>query len=147
MDYRVRSAEERRRDIQDNARRLGIDEAFISRLVETFYARIRKHALLGPIFEQKIQDDWTPHLDTMKAFWSSVAMNSGRYSGKPMPAHMKLEGVTPAHFNIWLALFRQTVEDLSDNPETVDYFMVRAERIAASLQLGMFSLPGLQVSE
>ena len=64
MDYRVRSAEERRRDIQDNARRLGINEAFISRLVETFYARIRKHALLGPIFEQKRSRTIGPRIST-----------------------------------------------------------------------------------
>lgn len=143
MTFRIRSAEERRQEIQANAARLGIDETFISRLVETFYARVRKHPLLGPIFDGEIGDAWDAHLARMKDFWSSVAMNTGRYSGKPMPAHMKLKGVSPAHFNIWLALFRQTLEDLGSDPETVDYFMQRAERIAQSLQYGMFGLDGL----
>ena len=140
MTVRIRSAEDRRREIQENAARLGIDEAFISDLVENFYTRVRAHPLLGPVFETEIGDHWTPHLATMKDFWSSVAMNTGRYSGKPFPAHMKLTGVTPAHFNIWLALFRLTLEELSDSGETVEYFMERANRIARSFQLGMFEL-------
>ena len=140
MTYQIRSAEERRREIQENAERLGIDEAFVSNLVENFYTRVRAHPLLGPVFQNEIDDNWAPHLATMKDFWSSVAMNTGRYSGKPFPAHMKLTGITPAHFNIWLALFRLTLEELSDTAETVDYFMERANRIARSFQLGMFEL-------
>jgi len=146
MTMRVRSADDRRREIQENATRLGIDEAFISDLVERFYARVRAHPLLGPVFEQEIRDQWPSHLAKLKDFWSSVSMNTGRYSGKPFPAHMKLTGITPAHFNIWLALFRLTLEDLSNNPETVDYFMERANRIARSFQLGIFELgngPGI----
>jgi hemoglobin len=140
MTLRIRSAEDRRREIQENAARLGIDEAFISDLVDAFYTRVRAHPLLGPVFEGEIGDYWGPHLATMKDFWSSVAMNTGRYSGKPFPAHMKLTGITPAHFNIWLALFRLTLEDLTSNAETVDYFMERSNRIARSFQLGMFEL-------
>ncbi|MDX1291319.1 MAG: group III truncated hemoglobin [Hyphomonas sp.] len=143
MVIRIRSADDRRREIQENAARLGIDEAFVSDLVDNFYTRVRAHPLLGPVFDAEIQDDWGPHLAKMKDFWSSVAMNTGRYSGKPFPAHMKLTGITPAHFNIWLALFQLTLEDLSDNPETVDYFMERANRIARSFQLGMFELQNL----
>lgn len=115
----------------------------MSDLVDNFYTRVRAHPLLGPVFDAEIQDGWGPHLAKMKDFWSSVAMNTGRYSGKPFPAHMKLTGITPAHFNIWLALFQLTLEDLSDNPETVDYFMERANRIARSFQLGMFELQNL----
>lgn len=140
MTYQIRSAEDRRREIQENAERLGIDEAFVSNLVENFYTRVRAHPLLGPVFQNEIDDNWAPHLATMKDFWSSVAMNTGRYSGKPFPAHMKLTGITPAHFNIWLALFRLTLEEMSDTAETVDYFMERANRIARSFQLGMFEL-------
>tara|TARA_B100001540_G_scaffold262770_1_gene242291 strand:- start:236 stop:676 length:441 start_codon:yes stop_codon:yes gene_type:complete len=143
MTYRVRSADERREEIQANAARLGIDEAFVSQLVDTFYSRVRKHALLGPVFEAEIGDEWDAHLTRMKDFWSSVSMSTGRYSGKPMPAHMKLKGILPAHFNVWLAIFRQTLDDLTTDPETVGYFMERAERIAQSLQFGMFDLPGL----
>lgn len=142
-EARLRSAEERRAEIQANAAALGIDEAYISLLVETFYGRIRAHELIGPIFETAIGDDWDHHLANMKAFWASVALSAGRYSGKPVPAHKKHTSIQPWHFKIWLALFEQTLKDTSPTPGAVTYFMERAERIAQSLQLAMFGVPGL----
>lgn len=139
MDARVyRSAEERRLAIRANAARIGVDEAYVSQLVDTFYGHIRSHPLLGPIFSEVIGDDWGPHLEKMKAFWASVALNAGSYSGRPVPAHQKLVRVQPQHFEIWLGLFRRTLEGTAPGPEAVDYFMDRAERIAESLKLAMF---------
>ncbi|MEQ8557183.1 MAG: group III truncated hemoglobin [Henriciella sp.] len=143
MTYQVRSAEERRLAIQENAARLGIDDAFISELVETFYARVRADPRLGPIFNGEI-DDWPAHLAKLKDFWASVAMNAGRYSGKPVPAHLKLEGITREDFQTWLGLFHKTLEDIAPGEETVAYFMQRANRIAQSLQLAMFGLENLE---
>lgn len=141
-DYRVRSAEERRQDIIAEANALGIDEAYISTLVDTFYARVRAHPVLGPVFETAITD-WEPHLATMKRFWASVALASGTYSGKPVPAHAKHRHIQQWHFNLWLALFEQTLRDTAPAPGAVRYFMERASRIAQSLQYAMFGLHGL----
>ena len=146
-EFLARPAETRRAEIRAKAAAMGIDEAYVSTLVETFYGRIRAHPLLGPIFEEVIGDNWARHLGTMKDFWASVAFNAGRYSGKPVPAHKKLAAVEPWHFNIWLALFRQTLEDTAPSPAAVLFFMERAERIAQSLQLAMFGLPELQREE
>ena len=138
-----RSAEQRRAEIQARAAALSIDDAYISTLVDTFYGRVRADPLLGPVFERAIGDDWAPHLATMKDFWASVAFNAGRYSGKPVPKHQALEGVRERHFDIWLALFEQTLADTAPSAGAPAYFMERAERIAASLKLAMFGLPGL----
>jgi hemoglobin len=138
----IRSAAERRADIEAKAAQLGIDDAFVDRLVETFYGRIRADATLGPIFNSAISD-WEPHLATMKDFWASVAYNAGRYSGRPVPAHLKHKTIRKEHFAVWLGLFREVLEEISPSPLTVAYFMERAERIAQSLQLAMFGLPGL----
>lgn len=67
----------------------GIDEAMIDALVEDFYARVRDDALIGPIFADRITD-WAPHLAQMKLFWSSVALSTGVYQGRPMPKHLPL---------------------------------------------------------
>ena len=37
-------------------------------MVDTFYGEVRKDALLGPIFNQVIQDRWPEHLEKMSAF-------------------------------------------------------------------------------
>jgi hemoglobin len=145
MTGAVTTAHERRAEIQRHANAIGIDEAYISLLVDEFYSRIRAHAVLGPIFDQAIGDRWDHHLPRMKSFWASVALNAGTYSGQPVPAHRKLTQVEQSHFAIWLTLFRQTLEDTASTPEAVAYFMVRANRIAESLQLAMFGFPGLPV--
>lgn len=115
-------------------RRTGIDEAMIERLVRGFYARVRADALLGPVFESRIQD-WEPHLRRMMAFWSSVALMSGSYSGQPMRLHQPLP-IDAAHFDRWLALFAETAAALCP-PAAAAHFEERARRIAESLELGI----------
>ena len=45
---------------------------------------------LGPVFERVVGDAWEPHLEKMRAFWSSLVLASGRYKGNPMMAHLML---------------------------------------------------------
>ncbi|MDG4906088.1 MAG: group III truncated hemoglobin [Mesorhizobium sp.] len=117
--------------------RPGVDRASIGALVRKFYARVREDEQLGPIFTREITGDWGPHLEKMTNFWCSVMLKSGDYHGRPVPAHLKLEDVTEADFDTWLALFRATASDQFE-PETAAVFIERAERIAASLKLAMF---------
>jgi len=138
------TALERRKIIQQNALNMGINDEFISKLVDTFYDHVRKHDRLGPIFDDIIGDNWTPHLLKMKSFWSSVAMNSGTYSGQPVPVHRKLTNVREADFDIWLSLFEKTLIEIAPTEEVIPYFMERAARIAQSLQLAMFGVPELR---
>ena len=118
----------------------GITEEMIDDLVRAFYAKVRNDALLGPIFEAKIRD-WEPHLKQMCAFWSSVALMTGRYHGAPMPKHMVLP-VDAEHFDRWLALFEETVHELCP-PEAEAHFVERARRIASSLEMGVAGANGV----
>lgn len=112
----------------------GLDEGILRDLVHGFYGRVRADAVLGPIFAARIRD-WAPHLERMVAFWSSVALMTGRYHGAPMPAHATLP-VTWVHFDRWLALFRQTAEEVCP-PEGAAHVILRAERIARSLHMAV----------
>ena len=131
-------ADKKRAQIRQAAGIMGIDEAYLSVLVDEFYARIRADPRLGPIFEAEIGEDWGPHLDRMKRFWASVALNAGNYSGKPVAVHQRIAGVAPEDFERWLTLFRATLEDTAQTPEAINYLMFRAERIAQSLRMAMF---------
>lgn len=128
----------KRAQIREAAGIIGIDEDYLSRMVEEFYTRVRADARLGPIFEAKLGDDWGLHLARMKAFWASVALSAGTYSGKPVVAHRALPGVEPDDFTRWLALFNATLADTAPTPEAVSYLALRAERIAQSLRMAMF---------
>lgn len=114
-----------------------IDRVFIGCLVRDFYRRVRSDMRLGPIFAAEITGNWEPHLEKMTDFWCSVILKDGSYSGRPVPAHTKLEQVCEADFDIWLGHFRATAHDQCP-PGVASTFIDRAERIAKSLQLAMF---------
>jgi hemoglobin len=119
-----------------DAQALGIDDALISELVETFYARVRCHPVLGPIFASKVVN-WAPHLARMKDFWASIAIESGRFRGNPMLKHIAIPGLSPAHFTMWLGLWDETLTEVVTNPDAASLFRDGAQRIATSLQTGI----------
>ncbi|MGE0725207.1 MAG: group III truncated hemoglobin [Alphaproteobacteria bacterium] len=111
-----------------------IDEAMIDRLVRRFYGAARRDPLLGPVFEGAI-DDWEAHFATLRDFWSSVMLTSGRYHGQPMRAHAPLP-VDARHFDRWLAMFAEAADEVCP-PAIARAFADRARRIAQSLELGI----------
>ncbi|HLZ64822.1 MAG TPA: group III truncated hemoglobin [Aliidongia sp.] len=131
----VASVAPRRPDVTEKIQaETGIDDPMIARLVDGFYARVREDAVLGPVFAARIAD-WTPHLEKMRAFWSSVALMTGRYQGQPMRLHVPLP-IDARHFDRWLALFEATARELCP-PRAAEHFLERARRIAESLELGI----------
>ena len=118
----------------------GIDEAMIENLVRAFYQRVQADPTLGPIFAARIKD-WEPHLQQMFAFWSSVALMTGRYHGQPMRKHLPLP-IDGRHFDRWLALFEETAREVCP-PKAAEHFLERAKRIAESLELGVASVHGV----
>ena len=112
----------------------GLDEDVLHNLVHAFYGEVRRDPMLGPIFEERIAD-WGPHLDRMVAFWSSVALMTGRYHGSPMLAHTPLP-IGPEHFERWLELFRATAR-ATCTPAGAQHVIERAERIARSLLMAV----------
>lgn len=113
-----------------------IDEATIERLVRRFYGKVKADKELGPIFNEAIGDGWEPHLRKMFDFWSSVMRMTGRYHGKPVPAHRALKALRPDHFPIWLGYFRETAREECE-PAAAALFIDRAERIAESLSMAI----------
>lgn len=133
MDH-VERQSSRSRIVADIVRRTGIDDVMIERLVRAFYFRARRDPMLGPIFESRVAD-WECHIERMCAFWSSVALMSGRYHGQPMAAHLPLPINTP-HFHRWLGIFADTANAVCP-PEAASHFLDRAQRIADSLAQGI----------
>jgi hemoglobin len=139
------SAEPARREDLVAARvaETGIDEAMIEALVHRFYGDVRNDPMLGPVFAAKVED-WDDHLERLCAFWSSVALMTGRYGGRPMRAHLSLD-VGRSHFERWLSLFRIAAAEVC-TPAAAAFFVDRAERIAESFQLGIATVRGQGVA-
>jgi hemoglobin len=114
----------------------GITEESLKTLVEAFYAKVRRDPLIGPVFNAAI-DDWAEHLDKLQAFWSSVMLTSGRYKGRPLPAHVKhADSISPASFERWLGLWSETTDEMLD-ADSAAALQDKAGRIAESLALGI----------
>lgn len=74
-------------------------------LLRHFYADVRQHREIGPIFIAQIHD-WPTHLEKIADFWSGATGGPARYSG-PMPfKHVSL-GLEEKHFAAWLDLWQR----------------------------------------
>lgn len=145
MNIPVQSAAERRAEITRAIREeTGIDEAMIEKLVRAFYVRVQNDPLIGPVFAARIKD-WEPHLQQMFLFWSSVALMTGNYHGRPMQKHLPLP-VDGRHFDRWLELFAATARELCP-AKAAAHFIERAHRIAESLELGIATTHGVMLAK
>lgn len=82
--------------------RLG-GHAGILNLLKPFYADVRQHAVLGPVFNAHISD-WSSHLTKIAEFWALQAGGPSAYRGGFAGAHIPL-GLRPEHFQQWLGLW------------------------------------------
>lgn len=87
----------------------------IKKMVDIFYGKVRKDDLIGPIFNDKIQNHWAEHLAKLYSFWQNILLGEQTYSGFPFPPHAQLP-IGKEHFDRWLTLFSETVDSLFIGP-------------------------------
>ena len=87
-------------------------------LVNTFYSKIRKDALLGPIFNTHISEAlWPDHLVKLTDFWETNLFGVPKFKGNPLQKHAKVDKVADytinqVHFGKWLQLWVETINEL-----------------------------------
>ena len=106
-------------------------EKEINQLVHSFYAKARKDPSLGPIFETHVTN-WEAHFVQMTDFWSGNLLGTNRFRGAPMPKHLAIPNLRPELFEQWLRLFKQTTQELNNQPLQLHANML-AYRIASRL--------------
>ncbi|MFN9470228.1 group III truncated hemoglobin [Acidovorax sp.] len=107
-------------------------------LVHAFYADVRAHPLLGPVFEAALHGRWDEHLARLVDFWCTVALGQRRFKGGDVfGKHMALSGVTPAHFAAWVGLWQQHTSRLFA-PDFAQELQIAAHGIARNLFRGYF---------
>ncbi len=109
-----------------------VNEDSITLLVDRFYTRVREDEVLGPVFARAIGGEWGPHLEKMRAFWSSLMLASGRYKGNPMLAHLMLPRIGVQHFERWLGIWQQITAELFP-PETAAVFVRKTQSMGERL--------------
>lgn len=90
----------------------------ISKLVHLFYEKIRKDAVLGPIFNSHIKENqWPEHLEKLTDFWETNLFGIPKFKGNPTLKHLNVDKhleykVTQEHFGFWLQLWFETIDEL-----------------------------------
>ncbi len=105
----------------------------IQQMVNNFYEVVRKDELIGPIFNNIIQDRWPQHLEKMYRFWQTVLLDERTYQGTPFAPHavMPLE---LAHFERWLELFKANLAEHYEGSKASEALW-RAEKMAEMFQI------------
>lgn len=118
--------------------RFNVTPEQIDRVVAVFYAAIRRHEVLGPIFGRHVTD-WPEHEEKIARFWRNAILYERSYDGNPMRTHMQAGDVKAEHFAPWLMLFDETLRrTLSE--DTAAGWSALAHRIGAGLRMGVEDL-------
>lgn len=110
-------------------------------LVDRFYEIVREDNVIGYLFNDVAQTDWSIHLPKMYDFWEVILFGTGHFKGNPMFVHKELHSKSPMnseHFAHWFDLFQNTVDDLyqGKNAEEIKY---SASNIAQTMMYKVLS--------
>jgi hemoglobin len=104
------------------------------RLVRAFYGRALTDEIIGWLFTDVARLDLEAHVPRITSFWETVLLGSQSYTGGAFRPHALLHakaGLRGGHFARWLALWRQTVDELFEGP-TAELAKSHAERVAGA---------------
>ena len=82
-------------------------------IVDSFYRKVRKHEVLGPIFG--VVKNWDEHLQKLTDFWDGNVFGTKNFRGNPMLKHQIVDaqnnyGITQEHFGFWLQMWFETID-------------------------------------
>jgi hemoglobin len=90
------------------------------RLVRAFYGKAMADDRIGWIFTDVAHLDLEAHIPRITAFWATNLLGTKTYSGGAFGPHARLHeqagGLGKEHFERWLVLWCQTVDEFFDGP-------------------------------
>lgn len=114
-------------------------------MVETFYGKIRKDEVLGPVFN-RIINDWESHLYLLTDFWETQLFLKLKYHGNPVKVHQEVDdkmdrSIISEHFGLWLNLWFATIDELFDG-ERAWIAKNRAQKMSTMLFMQIYQHRG-----
>ena len=109
----------------------------IYHLLERFYAKAIPDETIGYFFTEVAKIDMSAHLPLITDFWEMVILDGSHYKKNAIAVHAHLHQLSPMeekHFNRWLELFNETVDELFSG-EKAGLAKQRALSIATVMKL------------
>jgi hemoglobin len=119
------------------------DREDCERLVRAFYGRALEDPLIGWLFTEVARLDLEAHVPVLASFWETILLGARSYGGGAFAPHAALHMRAPlraAHFERWLVLWRQTVDELFAG-ERAELAKAHAERVAHAFHGRLQTLP------
>jgi len=113
------------------------------RLVRAFYGRALVDPIIGWIFVDVAKLDIESHVPQIASFWETILLGSRSYAGGAFAPHAALHaqvGLRRGHFERWLWLWRNTVDELFAG-ETADLAKAHALRVAEAFHRRLEGMP------
>jgi len=109
----------------------------LNTLVITFYTKVLKDDLIGPIFIDVLgkdmkNDEWRAHIELLTNFWAAIALGESDYNSSPFAPHVAFaDRLSIAAFDRWMKLFFETLNTIYE-PELAQQFLARSKNIAGN---------------
>lgn len=120
--------------------RFPVTDTEIATVVAEFYAVVRTHPGLGPVFARHVTD-WPAHEEKIVRFWKNAILFDRSYDGNPLQVHRNAGDVHAGMFDVWLGLF-DSVLRRHLRPETASEWSALAHRIGRGLRFGLSATHG-----
>jgi truncated hemoglobin YjbI len=104
----------------------------IEQLLIHFYEKAFNDDIIGYIFTEVMRLDLKAHLPIIASFWEDILLGTNQYYGNPVRVHKHINSLTAlniVHFERWLQLWNQTIDDHYKGP-VCDEAKQRAANIA-----------------
>nr|WP_293842570.1 group III truncated hemoglobin [uncultured Arsenicibacter sp.] len=115
--------------------------ADLEQLIGQFYGKAMQDAVIGFLFTDVAKLDLASHAPVIVDFWEMVLLGGTAYRQNPIPVHLSLNRQSPltaAHFDRWLALWQETVDELFAG-NTAEQAKIRALSIATVMQTKIYN--------
>ena len=104
------------------------------RLVRAFYGRALTDPVIGWLFTDVARLDLEAHVPRIASFWETILLGAHSYGGGAFAPHAALNArarLRAGHFERWLWLWQQTVDELYDG-DRAQLAKAHAERVAGA---------------
>lgn len=111
--------------------------ADIDLLMQAFYKKAMVDDVIGFYFTEVTQLNLTTHLPVIIDFWETILLDGNNYHGDPMKTHQHIHTLSAfkeEHFNRWVQLFKETVNQLFEG-DIAERAKQRAESISTVMKI------------
>jgi hemoglobin len=113
------------------------------RLVRAFYVKVFDDPMIGFLFTDVAKMDLEAHIPVIASFWETILLGARSYPGGAFRPHAALHAQVPlrgAHFQRWLVLWEETVDELFAGPHA-ELAKTHAQRVARAFHARLQAYP------